>query len=673
MKKLTGLPLNVKLQILVVIAILVSMSLLQATSVYRSTNFTSEIAIETISDKISAFDFFVLKELEYLEQEIFTQRQDDNLFEAIQSGQTALITREANQLFADLQRELGATSLVIRNMNLNAIYNNQIYENNQRDTASIQAVNRVLLDDKEQATTFNMTNLGLEMVTAGIVKSATGQEIAIIEIGRLMYDDYLTDLRDGLGVNYSVFSEAELIVSSINGQGTNVVGQRITDNQIINTVLRQGNEWSGRISGFTDYDIFASFTPVKNIEGTIIGMVMASSSAVPYDENNRADIWFGILFQIAIQVVFFLVMYPIIKYKISPISDMTKVITAAADSDYRAEVAASHKNHPEEIGEMANAIQQMQNNTKKMIKEIINSSETVANSSDDLLQLSENTLASLKEVEGFIHEIQRMSETQTNIANETATSMDEMAHGVNQVAETASSITEDSTAMRKEADNGKIAVSGAVKKMNDIQSSAKQIADATNQLVAGLDKINVFVNTINDISEQTNLLALNASIEAARAGEHGRGFAVVADEVRKLAEESAESTKEINTIVTDIKKVTGVTVESLANNQKETEEGIESIQNVDKAFINILQAINEVAGKIESMSAIAEEMSAGTEEVSASVSELSTISRDANASTSQISDKIQEQVTAIEEVTKSSEKLSQLAHELENEVTKFKI
>ena len=138
---------------------------------------------------------------------------------------------------------------------------------------------------------------------------------------------------------------------------------------------------------------------------------------------------------------------------------------------------------------------------------------------------------------------------------------------------------------------------------------------------------------INSISSQTNLLSLNASIEAARAGEAGRGFAVVADEIGGLAGESANATKEIAAIITDVtKEITALSQKSEAS-VADIAASSEAVSVTGETFAEIFTPLDEAGGTIREMisqmdkvneiatsvAAIAEEQSASTEEVTATV------------------------------------------------------
>jgi methyl-accepting chemotaxis protein len=113
--------------------------------------------------------------------------------------------------------------------------------------------------------------------------------------------------------------------------------------------------------------------------------------------------------------------------------------------------------------------------------------------------------------------------------------------------------------------------------MRGMNASMTKITDSSHAMTD-------IVRIINDISTQINLLSLNAAIEAARAGDAGRGFAVVADEISKLADQTAQSIKDIGSLI--------------SGNNAEIEKGLSNVNASNSIITNIIDSVNSISGTI---------------------------------------------------------------------------
>lgn len=175
---------------------------------------------------------------------------------------------------------------------------------------------------------------------------------------------------------------------------------------------------------------------------------------------------------------------------------------------------------------------------------------------------------------------------------------------------------------------------GMQKVTHAVSSSSKRISTLKQQA----DRIDQIISVITGISEQTNLLALNAAIEAARAGEQGRGFAVVADEVRTLAQRTAESTKEIASVIEIIQSETNNAFQAMelcelevANNSTKSKEAEETLEVISKNINELTSLVNQIAVAAEQQTVTLLEISESSQSINSRISdvaELTQTSRD---------------------------------------------
>ncbi|HCH2612495.1 TPA: methyl-accepting chemotaxis protein, partial [Vibrio parahaemolyticus] len=195
-----------------------------------------------------------------------------------------------------------------------------------------------------------------------------------------------------------------------------------------------------------------------------------------------------------------------------------------------------------------------------------------------------------------------------------------------------------------------------------IQNLAQEVQVATNviqELEAHGNSINTILSTIQDIAEQTNLLALNAAIEAARAGDQGRGFAVVADEVRVLSQRTHASTKEIQETIEMLQGTTKKAVDIMGDGRRLADTSVDDANSAAASLTQIHSAVERISDMATQIASAAEEQASVTTEITRNTEGIRDVSNELSV----------EAHSAAEQAAH----LSELSHELEQEIKRFKL
>ncbi len=311
---------------------------------------------------------------------------------------------------------------------------------------------------------------------------------------------------------------------------------------------------------------------------------------------------------------------------------------------------AHHVSGKGSFRDLGEGYNQMAQNTKKILSEMAEMSQKFLSLAHELQQSIEQTQQSSQEIAVSINEVAENASQQFEAIEDARKTTGEMIHNVHNIGQHASNSMKTAQEMIEIVQESNRVFETLIQKMKDNASSNQEAAHKINNLHEEAKRIYEITAVVTEISEKTNLLALNAAIEAARAGEQGRGFAVVADEVRKLAEQTAESTSEIQSLIDTISHAIKEISEAADMETKKTAEDIKYADHSKSAFLQVLQATQEthdaigeiqqlasgtttlsnrtnqlmdsIAGSTENSAAFTEEVSAGAQEQSALMHEV---------------------------------------------------
>lgn len=462
--------------------------------------------------------------------------------------------------------------------------------------------------------------------------------------------------------------DSNLVLDSYNllessAENANMKGLSDLVNKMINSETGVGEYNDGEDEHLMGY------TPIN---GTDWSLAVTAHSDEILSELSKLE-KDALLVSIIMIIIAVLLVFLIGRQIANPISKITNHIKLIASGDFTKEVSKSYLSKKDETGELSRAIETLNKNFIKLIGNIANTSEQVAASSEELSATAQQTTASSEEVASSIEEIARGASNQAHDTEKGSSRVNELGNLIETNNQNMEILNKDTNKVIELIDEGLKIMNDLTLKTSDNERAIKAVYEDIIKTNSSADSIGKASEAIATISQQTNLLALNAAIEAARAGEHGKGFAVVAAEIKRLAEQSADSTKLIDATVDELQANSINSVKTMQEVLSFFKQQIVSVGNSENKYKEILKAMNNAESAIKQLNVSGQDMEAKKAEILDIIHNLSAIAQENAASTEEASASTEEQAASMSEVGKSCEALAQIAQELKDSVSIFKI
>lgn len=301
--------------------------------------------------------------------------------------------------------------------------------------------------------------------------------------------------------------------------------------------------------------------------------------------------------------------------------------------------------HADEIGSLAKAFTDMQNNLHQLIEGI---SHTVQ-------QMNEQVESGRQVASQSAQSIGSQEQELTYLA----TAMNQMSATVADVAKNTVQAAQEANFAATEATDGGVVVAKTIQSIQLVADDVEKTTQIIRNLADDSAKISMVLEVIRGIAEQTNLLALNAAIEAARAGEQGRGFAVVADEVRSLAQRTQQSTQEIQSIITSL--------------QNRSDDAVKAMGHSGQLVLECVAEAQSAGGRITAIASAIQQIADMTHQIASATEEQNSVADELNKNIDSIHQSVAVVATGAQKTASSSDLLANLTSELRKMTLRFQV
>lgn len=260
-----------------------------------------------------------------------------------------------------------------------------------------------------------------------------------------------------------------------------------------------------------------------------------------------------------------------------------------------------------------------------------------------IASLTKQIGSGVRDLQSSSAELQASANQQASGATEQATAMTEIATTISELLATSRQIAESAQRVSQIAsETAATARSGTatIKRSNDATTGVRKQVDQIVVHMLDLGKkaqqIGVVLDIVSELAEQTNILAINATIEASGAGESGRRFGVVAAEIRSLADRVSSSTKEIRTLIDDVRGAVNTTVMATEAGSKAVDSSAGTVAEMATSFNQIASLVGTTTDAAREIELSTKQQATAVEQVNVAITNIAQSTREAEASASQV-------------------------------------
>lgn len=332
----------------------------------------------------------------------------------------------------------------------------------------------------------------------------------------------------------------------------------------------------------------------------------------------------------------------IARHLVTRINIVVEGVNRVAQGDLSVDIALDGS---DEITDLARATHEMRRKLHDLAAEVGANAAQVYSAAQEIASAVEGQAATSTEMSSSVAEI--------------TSTMEELSASSTQIADHSRSVVDIANQTLDGSRQGSQAMQTVLGRMSDIhvdnQHSLQEIVD----LGSKSKQISKVMDIINAVADQTKLIAFNAALEASSAGEAGKRFSVVASEIRRLADSVTDSTREIETKISEIQ-------DSISRLVITSEKGSAGIAAGTAASANTAERLDAIVNTATHTSSAAQQISLSTQQQKIASNQVVVALREIVTASSHTAHSI----TRISEVSKE---MSGLSARLDALVRQFKL